>query len=122
MIYRKQSISKSLTLEYGLVKEQLMLMQDGNLTDPEYITAKENYEKLLQIVEQLSKITKQGQDALLMWQNIKHLRNEQLRITDKILEKQLTVQLEEQQDEHLEGPLEEPSRNEKKIEQVAWKK
>ncbi len=99
-----------------------MLMQDGNLTDPEYITAKENYEKLLQIVEQLSKITKQGQDALLMWQNIKHLRNEQLRITDKILEKQLTVQLEEQQDEHLEGPLEEPSRNEKKIEQVAWKK
>ena len=120
VIFRKKNICQQLTREYGLVKEQLLLMQDGNLTQPEYITAKENAEKLSQVIESLSKLTEQEQeqDAFLMWENIKHLRGEQLRITDKILERCLNAKIEEQPEE----PSEEQDCDEKKIERVAWKK
>lgn len=99
VIYRKKNIYNQLTREYGLVKEQLLLMKDGNLTQPEFITVKENSEKLLKVIELLSKITEQDQDALLMFQNVKQVRDEQLQILVNIEERLLNAQLEEQSEE-----------------------
>lgn len=114
VIYRNKNICEQLTREYGLVKEQLLLMQDKNLTEPEFITVKENSKKLSNVIELLSKIEDQEQDALLMVQNVKQVRCEQLRILLSIEERLLDAQLEEQP----KGPF----GDKKKNEQIAWEK
>jgi hypothetical protein len=99
VIVREKDICKSLTYEYGFVKEQLLLMQDASTTPVAYMMAKENYEKLLCVINKITKITEQEQEALLMWQNIKHLREEQLKFSNNVLmqyaknkpQKQITV-------------------------------
>ena len=114
VIYRNKNICDQLTREYGLVKEQTLLMRDGSLTQPEFATVKENSEKLLNVVELLSKITDQGQDALLMFQNVKQARGEQLQVLLSIEERLLNAQLKEQSEE----PFEDKEENK----QIAWKK
>lgn len=114
VIFRKKGICQSLTQEYALVKEQLMLMQDGKISQPDYELAKENYEKLSQVVQQLSKITEQEQDAFLMWENIKRLRKEQLQFVNKIQEKELYAGMTK--------PSEEEDGNAAEHQKMAWKK
>lgn len=116
LIFRKKNLCRSLTTEYGLVKEQLMLMQDRDAIQPDYELAKENCEKLSQVLQQLSKITEQEQEAFLMWENIKQLRNEQFQLANKIWEKKLYAEITELSDE------EEEDGDEKEKQTVVWKK
>ena len=102
VIFRKRNICEQLTREYGLVKEQLLLMNNVTLTQPEYLVARENAEKLSQVVEALSKLIDQEQDAFLMLKNIKSVRSEQLRITNLILVQQLDAKDKKQTGEQSE--------------------
>lgn len=116
LIFRKKNICRSLIKEYGLVKEQLMLMKEIGVTQPNYELAKENCEKLSKILQQLSKIKEQEQEAFLMWENIKQLRSEQFQIVNEIQEKELYTEIADPLDKEVEDGGEE----EKQI--VAWKK
>ena len=116
LIFRKKNICRSLIKEYGLVKEQLMLMKEIGVVQPNYELAKENCEKLSKILQQLSKIKEQEQEAFLMWENIKQLRSEQFQIVNEIQEKELYTEITDPLDKEVEDGGEE----EKQM--VAWKK
>ena len=98
------------------MKEQLMLMKEIGVTQPNYELAKENCEKLSKILQQLSKIKEQEQEAFLMWENIKQLRSEQFQIVNEIQEKELYTEITDPLDKEVEDGGEE----EKQM--VAWKK
>ena len=121
IIFRKKNICQSLTQEYALVKEQLMLMQYDNVTQPDYELARENCENLSLVLQKLSKVTEQEQDALLMLENIKCIRSEQLRITNLILVRHLDVKNKKQTDE-VDWGSEEQNLDKNENKQVAWKK
>lgn len=121
VIFRKRNICEQLTREYGLVKEQLLLMQDGTTTQPEYLVVKENAEKLSQVITSLSKLMEQEQDAFLMLENIKSVRSEQLCIVNRILLRHLDAKNKKQAKEADGGP-EEQDLDEDENKKVAWKK
>lgn len=116
LIYRKRNLYQTLTMEYGSVKEQLMLMQKGDVKKIDYELAKENCEKLSQVLQQLMKITEQEKEGCLMWENIKQLRNEQFQFVNKIREEKLYAVMSETQNEK------EGDGDEKEKQMVAWKK
>ena len=121
VIFRKKNICEQLTREYALVKEQLLLMQDGTLTQHEYLVVKENAEKLSQVITRLSKLSEQEQDAFLMLENIKYIRGEQLRIVNEVLVRYLDVKNKKQAEE-AEGSSEEQDLDKNENKKVAWKK
>lgn len=116
LIFSKKNICRSLIKEYGLVKEQLMLMKEIGVAQPNYELAKENCEKLSKILQQLSKIKEQEQEAFLMWENIKQLRSEQFQIVNEIQEKELYTEITDPLNKEVEDGGEE----EKQM--VAWEK
>lgn len=121
VIFRKKNICEQLTREYALVKEQLLLMQDGTLTQHEYPVVKENAEKLSQVITRLSKLSEQEQDAFLMLENIKYVRSEQLRIVNEVLVRYLDVKNKKQAEE-AEGSSEEQDLDKNENKKIAWKK
>lgn len=121
VIFRKKNVCEQLTREYALVKEQLLLMQDGTLTQHEYLVVKENAEKLSQVITRLSKLSEQEQDAFLMLENIKYIRGEQLRIVNEVLVRYLDVKNKKQAEE-AEGSSEEQDLDKNENKKVAWKK
>lgn len=121
MIFRKRNICEQLTREYGLVKEQLLLMQDRTLAPPEYLVISENAEKLSQVIASLSKLMEQEQDAFLMLENIKSVRREQLCIVNGVLARYINVKNKKQAEE-AEGSSEEQNLDKNENKEVAWKK
>lgn len=121
VIFRKKNICEQLTREYALVKEQLLLMKDGIITQPEYLVIKENAEKLSQVIASLSKLMEQEQDAFLMLENTKSIRSEQLRVVDEILARYLGAKNKKQAEE-AEGSSEEQDLDKNENKKVAWKK
>lgn len=116
LIFRKKNIYRSLVKEYGLLKEQLMLMDEIGTTKLTPEIAKESCEKLSKILKQLSEIEKQEQDAFLMWENIKQLRNEQFQIVDEFYKKELYAKTADRLDkEAVDG-------GEKEKQMVVWEK
>jgi hypothetical protein len=67
-----------MTYEWGAVKEQLVLMLDGNINEPDMKCLVENHEKLLKIVRRIDELTAEQQSVLLMWDNVKAEREKQL--------------------------------------------
>lgn len=121
VIFRKKNICEQLTREYALVKEQLLLMKDGIITQPEYLVIRENAEKLSQVIASLSKLMEQEQDAFLMLENTKSIRSEQLRVVDEILARHLGAKNKKQAEE-AEGSSEEQDLDKNENKKVAWKK
>lgn len=121
VIFRKKNVCEQLTREYALVKEQLLLMQDGTLTQHEYLVVKENAEKFSQVITRLSKLSEQEQDAFLMLENIKYIRGEQLRIVNEVLVRYLDVKNKKQAEE-ADGSSEEQDLDKNENKKVAWKK
>lgn len=121
VIFRKKNVCEQLTREYALVKEQLLLMKDGIITQPEYLVIRENAEKLSQVIASLSKLMEQEQDAFLMLENTKSIRSEQLRVVDEILARHLGAKNKKQAEE-AEGSSEEQDLDKNENKKVAWKK
>lgn len=121
VIFRKKNVCEQLTREYALVKEQLLLMKDGIITQPEYLVIRENAEKLSQVITSLSKLMEQEQDAFLMLENTKYARSEQLRIVNEVLVRYLDVKNKKQAEE-AEGSSEEQDLDKNENKKVAWKK
>jgi hypothetical protein len=78
LIFRHKDLTRTMTYEWGAVKEQLVLMLDGNINEPDMKCLVENHEKLLKIVRRIDELTAEQQSVLLMWDNVKAEREKQL--------------------------------------------
>lgn len=78
LIFRHKDLTRTMTYEWGAVKEQLVLMLDGNVNEPDMQCLVENYEKLLKIIRRIDELTAEQQSVLLMWDNVKAEREKQL--------------------------------------------
>ena len=78
MIFRHKDLTRTMTYEWGAVKEQLVLMLDGNVNEPDMQCLVENHEKLLRIIRRIDELTAEQQSVLLMWDNVKAEREKQL--------------------------------------------
>ena len=84
LIFRHKDLTRTMTYEWGAVKEQLVLMLDGNVNEPDMQCLVENHEKLLRIIRRIDELTAEQQSVLLMWDNVKAEREKQLlKINDK---------------------------------------
>jgi hypothetical protein len=78
LIFRHKDLTRTMTYEWGAVKEQLVLMLDGNINEPDMKCLVENHEKLLKIIRRIDELTAEQQSILLMWDNVKAEREKQL--------------------------------------------
>lgn len=78
LIFRHKDLTRTMTYEWGAVKEQLVLMSDGNINEPNMQCLIENHEKLLRIIRRIDELTAEQQSVLLMWDNVKAEREKQL--------------------------------------------
>lgn len=78
LIFRHKDLTRTMTYEWGAVKEQLVLMLDGNINEPDMQCLVENHEKLLKIIRRIDELTAEQQSVLLMWDNVKSEREKQL--------------------------------------------
>ena len=78
LIFRHKDLTRTMTYEWGAVKEQLVLMADGNINEPDMQCLVENHEKLLKIIRRIDELTAEQQSVLLMWDNVKAEREKQL--------------------------------------------
>lgn len=78
LIFRHKDLTRTMTYEWGAVKEQLVLMLDGNVNEPDMQCLIENQEKLLKIIRRIDELTTEQQSVLLMWDNVKAEREKQL--------------------------------------------
>lgn len=78
LIFRHKDLTRTMTYEWGAVKEQLVLMLDGNVNEPDMQCLVENHEKLLKIIRRIDELTAEQQSILLMWDNVKAEREKQL--------------------------------------------
>ena len=78
LIFRHKDLTRTMTYEWGAVKEQLVLMLDGNVNEPDMQCLVENHEKLLRIIRRIDELTAEQQSVLLMWDNVKAEREKQL--------------------------------------------
>ena len=67
-----------MTYEWGAVKEQLVLMLDGKVKEPDMQCLIENHDKLLRVIRRIDELTAEQQSVLLMWDNVKAEREKQL--------------------------------------------
>lgn len=78
LIFRHKDLTRTMTYEWGAVKEQLVLMSDRNVNEPDMQCLVENHEKLLRIIRRIDELTAEQQSVLLMWDNVKAEREKQL--------------------------------------------
>lgn len=78
LIFRHKDLTRTMTYGWGAVKEQLVLMSDGNINEPDMQCLVENHEKLLKIIRRIDELTAEQQSVLLMWDNVKSEREKQL--------------------------------------------
>ena len=78
LIFRHKDLTRTMTYEWGAVKEQLVLMLDGNIKEPDMQCLIENHDKLLRIIRRIDELTAEQQSVLLMWDNVKAEREKQL--------------------------------------------
>lgn len=78
LIFRHKDLTRTMTYEWGAVKEQLVLMLDGKAKQPDVQCLIENHEKLLRIIRRINELTAEQQSVLLMWENVKATREKQL--------------------------------------------
>lgn len=95
LIFRHKDLTRTMTYGWGAVREQLVLMQDGNINEPDMQCLVENHEKLLKIIRRIDELTAEQQSVLLMWDNVKAAREKQLFIfseMEAVLTKKLDFQ------------------------------
>lgn len=80
LIFRHKDLMRTMTYEWGAVKEQLVLMLDGKAKQPDVQCLVENHEKLLRIIRRIDELTAEQQSVLLMWENVKATREKQLSV------------------------------------------
>ena len=78
LIFRHKDLTRTMTYEWGAVKEQLVLMLDGKVKEPDMQCLVENHDKLLRIIRRIDELTAEQQSVLLMWDNVKAEREKQL--------------------------------------------
>lgn len=101
LIFRHKDLTRTMTYEWGAVKEQLVLMSDGNINEPDMQCLIENHEKLLKIIRRIDELTAEQQSVLLMWDNVKSEREKQLSEFSKmeaVLTKKLDFQSSDDSD------------------------
>lgn len=84
LIFRHRNLVRCMTYEWGAVKEQLVLMMDGNVNKPDMQTLFKNREKLQTIISRIDELTNEQQSILLMWENVKAEREKQMSRFDEI--------------------------------------
>lgn len=78
LIFRHKDLTRTMTYEWGAVKEQLVLMLDGKVKEPDMQCLIENHDKLLRVIRRIDELTAEQQSVLLMWDNVKAEREKQL--------------------------------------------
>lgn len=84
VIFRYKTLTRAMTYEWGAVKEQLVLMQDENVTKPSWLQTKENREQLEQNINRINELLNEQQSIALMWDNIKTERKKQIEFCEKL--------------------------------------
>ena len=86
LIFRHKDLTRTMTYEWGAVKEQLVLMLDGKAKQPDVQCLVENHDNLLKIIRRIDELTLEQQSVLLMWENVKTVREKQLSVLNDIEE------------------------------------